>query len=510
MSIDLGLDRLERLVSHLPSYTRPTIHIAGTNGKGSVSALLTSILLSSRPPFRVGRYNSPHLITILDCITIDNVPASHSFYDEIRREVEEADQKHGTHLSSFELLTMTALLAFERSGVDIVILEVGMGGRLDATNIVPTSCILASVLTAVDLDHQAFLGNTITEIAKEKAGISREGKPFILGRQAHPEVDEVVKGVLEKTGGLLVPSVSVEKVPDEDSVFSLLGPSQSIPGGQLVSALLPSFSSSTPLRASLSLQGAHQRDNLATALTVIDTLLQNSALPFKSRITLESIEEGVSSVSWPGRLSFHKISIKADGSNDIDKTLVLADGAHNPASAETLGAYIESLLESTLKSLPSSNQSPKPLPITFVLALSHSPPKTPLQTLGPLFRPVQSSAATSILNIHPAVAVLSFTPPEGMPWVKSVPASAMRGVVSSLLPSLTEDDIWVPSSPEHAAEGGGLSQDLEEALRWAAKRHSVLGGYWDDGEQVSGLVVLAGSLYLVADFYRLIEGGILG
>jgi folylpolyglutamate synthase/dihydropteroate synthase len=92
MSIDLNLDRLQRLVTHLHPYTRPTIHIAGTNGKGSVSALLTSILLASHPveshgPLRVGRYNSPHLISILDCITIDNKPISRSLYDETRKEV---------------------------------------------------------------------------------------------------------------------------------------------------------------------------------------------------------------------------------------------------------------------------------------------------------------------------------------------------------------------------------------------------------------------------------------
>ncbi len=103
MSIDLSLDRLRELTLHLPPYTRPTIHIAGTNGKGSVSAILTSIFLAhskSSTPFRIGRYNSPHLITILDCITIDNRPISRSSYNEVRAGVEEADRRHGTRLSN--------------------------------------------------------------------------------------------------------------------------------------------------------------------------------------------------------------------------------------------------------------------------------------------------------------------------------------------------------------------------------------------------------------------------
>src|SRR6266545_3197449 len=141
MSIDLTLERLKKQVSYLPSYTRPTLHIAGTNGKGSVSALLTSILLHSDPPLSVGRFNSPHLVSIYDSITLNDVPVSHSLYNLIRAEVEDADKKHETKLSSFEIVTVVALQVFERSNVDIVVLEVGMGGRLDATNIVSDETI---------------------------------------------------------------------------------------------------------------------------------------------------------------------------------------------------------------------------------------------------------------------------------------------------------------------------------------------------------------------------------
>ncbi|KAF8196124.1 Mur ligase [Pholiota molesta] len=455
MSIDLSLDRLQRLVTHLRPYTRPTIHIAGTNGKGSVSALLTSILLASHPveshePLRVGRYNSPHLISILDCITIDNKPISRSLYDETRKEVEEADQEHATHLSNFELLTLTALLAFERLNVDIVILEVGMGGRLDATNIVPTSCILASALTAVDL---------IIRQSRDREA----RKALVLGNQAHPEVNEVVKEVVEGIGGLLFrrsggkgndggfPALLADR-------FNPLRPANYSPHALLSIR-------HTPSRV-FTLHGAHQLDNLAAALGVLNALLTRD------------LDDGIQNTSWPGRLSFHT-SPQAQEANRVDTLLVLADGAHNPASAETLGAYIKSLLEATT---PVARAPREAASITYVLGLSHSPPKTPLQTLGPWH----------------AVG-------------KPVPTPSMRAAVRSLLPGLTERDIWTPVDVGAEAPGdGGRNRALADALRWAAGRHAALVGDGEDGERLPGLVVLAGSLYLVADFYRLIEGGTLG
>ena len=183
MSIDLSLDRLRILISHLPPYTRPTCHIAGTNGKGSVSALLSTILQSLSSSLKVGRYNSPHLVSIYDCITIDNIPVSPASYNAAHAEVTEKDLEKGSKLSSFEILTLTALRVFEREKVDVAVVEVGMGGRLDATNIIPDNSILVSALTAVGLDHQFFLGDTVGKIAFEKAGIARKKTPFVLGFQ---------------------------------------------------------------------------------------------------------------------------------------------------------------------------------------------------------------------------------------------------------------------------------------------------------------------------------------
>ncbi|KAF8156068.1 Mur ligase [Crassisporium funariophilum] len=486
MSIDLSLDRLNILITHLPPYTRPTLHIAGTNGKGSVSALVSSILSSSS--LTVGRYNSPHLLSPLDSISLSTHPGPVplALYTAAREEVEAKDAEHGTRLSSFELLTLTALRVFEMEKVDVVVLEVGMGGRLDATNVVPDGTILVSALTAVDLDHQAFLGGTVGEIAREKAGIARRGRTVVLGRQGHgEEVVGAVKEVVSAAGAVLVSAIGVEKREWDESVdgprpapFSLLTSSSDIrPPPQPIRALLPCFPD--PLHALLPLHGAHQLDNASTALTVISTLLTDPTCQeifdstrrtsLKECITAESIARGVRETEWPGRLSFHRLALEGEQAMQV-----LADGAHNPASAATLGAYITHLL-----SIPSASK----IHITYILSLSHSPPKTPLQTLTPLLPPTSSAD----VQITTSVALLRFSPPEGMPWVKCVPPTELAGVVRSLVPNA---EVWV--APEEQHDGA-----LEKALRWAGTQG--LGG--EDGR----LVVLAGSLYLVADFYRLLE-----
>ncbi|KDR67084.1 hypothetical protein GALMADRAFT_80109 [Galerina marginata CBS 339.88] len=541
MSIDLSLTRLQHLLPSLP-YTRPTLHIAGTNGKGSTTSLLSSILLASAPPLRVGRFNSPHLVSVLDCITLNDAPVSLEAYKHARGEVEEADRERGTGLTSFEVLTMTALRIFENARVDIVVLEVGLGGRLDATNVVGDECIVVSALAAVDLDHQAFLGGTVGLIAREKAGIARRGKPFVLGRQGHGEVLGVVSDVVGGVGGVLSPALEVQL---EEK------------GTDPVHALLP-------------LHGAHQLDNLGTALGVIDALLSRAeqepglvSLDLKKRITLETIARGIQNAKWPGRLSFHTISVPITAPSSTTEPnpvpesvdlLVLADGAHNPASAATLGAYIQSILRppssssrspSSSSASPSSHSSSTPAPqqtsqpdavhITYILSLSHSPPKTPLQTLGPILVPLPvPAAAAAVAAPTPAlasvsVALLRFTPPEGMPWAKPVPPLELEGVVRGLMPEVEAGDLWVESEPkprpeaERQKEGGkegrkeeGRNRALEDALRWAAGRQVEFERLLGDGEtgggsrrgrRGRGLVVLAGSLYLVADFYRLLEGG---
>lgn len=465
MSIDLSLNRLQRAIQHLPRYTRPTCHIAGTNGKGSVTAIISSILRSTSPPLNVGRYNSPHLVTVTDCIVINDRSVEIGLYNSVRAEIERIDTEHGTKLTNFELLTLTALQVFERVGVDIAIVEVGMGGRLDATNIIPDDAILISALTNVDLDHQAFLGDTISAIATEKVGIARPGKPFVMGPQKHPEVVEVVKTALLDRGSELVPLVPLRQVGNSAPSRLSLSPSCfRPPSGNKISFSLSPFPEE--ITTDFPLHGDHQLENLATALTAISILINKRPpnVNFADLLTPAAIADGICRVQWPGRLSFHTIS--------SPKPLpVLVDGAHNAASAKTLANYITQIISLSTDSV---------VDITYILALSHSPQKPPLEILSPLLPPVLDDELKKQVRVH--VALLRFSPPVGMPWVKAVPPSELADVVENLIPGA---NVWV------AAGDSDPMQSLSAAVKWAA-----------DHTEDAGIIVVAGSLYLVADFYR--------
>lgn len=491
MSIDLSLHRIQALLGCLPPYTRPTIHVAGTNGKGSVCALLTAVLLaadansSSGAPLSlsVGRFNSPHLVDVLDCITLSNAPVSQALYDEVRADVEETDHANSIGASSFELLTATALMVFEKANVDVVVCEVGMGGRLDATNAIPNHAILASVITSIDLDHQAFLGSTVSDIAREKAGIARKGKPLVVSHQSHKEVIRVVKQCAEEVGAeLIFAPIAVDRPWDESIDGPLPAPFSLTPfhppPPRPVEMSLPE---SEPYRVLLSLQGDHQLMNLGAALSVIHLLQSGEATAPSiqpSALDNKTISQGVQQCTWPGRLSFHTYM-----PNDSDRPLtILADGAHNRASSETLAAYTSTLLDSLARTR-------KTVTLTYILGLSYSPPKTPEDVLAPLF---SRCPRHPHIQVKTRVAFVRFTPPAGMPWVKSVAPSQLREVVKQLgsSNSAAQDmDVWSASDEEITD-----NTSLEQALEWAA----------DVEENEDTLIVVAGSLYLVADLYRLL------
>jgi len=460
MSIDLSLDRLQKVILHLPVYTRPTCHIAGTNGKGSVTAILSSILLSASPPLKVGRYNSPHLISLTDSITINHEPVDPELYSSVRALVQRVDDKLATRLSSFELLTLTALHIFEQIRVDVAVVEVGMGGSLDATNIIPDQAILVSALTNVDLDHQAFLGDTVQAIAREKTEIARFGKPFVLGSQNRPEVVDVVKAVLLEKESILEPLLVVHRVnnPAEMSRVSLRTVPFQPPQENRVCFHLPTFNET--ITAILPLHGAYQIENLATALSVVSVLLVK-ANPLQSmlldRISPLTVKRGIENVNWRGRLSFHTISVPRP-------LTVLVDGAHNPASAKTLYDYVKWIV---------AQSTDETVDVVYIIALSHSPSKNPSDILSPLL-------SHDRIRLH--IALLDFSPPDGMPWVKPVAPTELAKVVRDLIPDI---DHWV-ADPARIP-----GTQLSDAIAWAAERVDE-----------SGLVVVAGSLYLVADFYR--------
>ncbi len=193
VSIDLGLERIHKVASHLDilSFTARIVTVAGTNGKGSTSKIIYELLLSLSKDraVNIGLYTSPHLIAFNERIIINNelakdseIIAAFAHIDNAIQRINESGSE--VTLTYFEYTTLAALWLFQQADLDYIILEVGLGGRLDAVNIVEPE---VSVITSIDLDHQEFLGTTRSEIALEKAGIARQGKPVVIGEEVPPE-----------------------------------------------------------------------------------------------------------------------------------------------------------------------------------------------------------------------------------------------------------------------------------------------------------------------------------
>ena len=305
-----------------PERRFPAVLIAGTNGKGSTASTLASILRVAG--YRTGLYTSPHLVRINERIRLDGKPIDDELFAAVYEHVEDvaqrlvADTKLPWHPSYFETVTAIAFECFARLRLDIAVLEVGMGGRLDATNIVEP---LVSIITDIDLDHQKFLGNTIAEIAREKAGIIRRDKPTVTLPQ-HPEANEVLGKAMIEAGAVPVnaaknmPPVS----PGAESLFDTREPGRT---RYMMQVMGEEILVDTPL------VGRHQLRNIALAITAAEELTK---LGFP--ITPHQVVEGITHTDWPGRFQYI--------AGERDRPEMVLDVAHNPAGAWALrGALSE-------------------------------------------------------------------------------------------------------------------------------------------------------------------------
>ena len=201
--INLGLSRINRLLANLgnPHHLVPIIHVAGTNGKGSVCAYLSSILIEAG--YKTGRYISPHLVDWTERICINGQPIKSEDFAELILQVKAAIDQEDDSPTQFEVITAAAWLYFAQQQVDLAVLEVGLGGRLDATNVCRNP--LVTVITSIGRDHCQQLGPTIAHIAREKAGIIKSGCPVVIGALP-PEAEAVVRSVaLELNCSIVVP-----------------------------------------------------------------------------------------------------------------------------------------------------------------------------------------------------------------------------------------------------------------------------------------------------------------
>ena len=307
-----------------PQRRLQSVLIAGTNGKGSTAATLASIVRAAG--YRTGLYTSPHLLRVNERIQIDGEPISDAEFVEIYERVESTARalvesgKLPWHPSFFEMLTAMAFEYFASAGVELAVLEVGMGGRLDATNIVDP-CI--SVIADIDFDHQKFLGNTLPEIAHEKAGILRANVPVVLLPQ-HPQVNETLgREILERKA---VPVSAIKNMPP------LTPDSQKYSHGISVRNRFPLEVMGEPILVEFPLAGRHQLRNLALAITAAEQL--NSC---GLHISAQQIEEGIRRTRWPGRF---EVFPKEPG---MPETVL--DVAHNPAGAWALRSALSTFYE---------------------------------------------------------------------------------------------------------------------------------------------------------------------
>ena len=308
-----GLETTRALLAELehPERGVAIVHVAGTNGKGSVSALVASVL--QQAGLKTGLYTSPHLIALNERFQINGIPIDDATLDALLEEVEAAAERVEASDAGvptfFECVTALAVLWFARSGVAIAVMETGMGGRLDATNVLSP---LLSVITRIGLDHMAYLGNTLEAIAGEKAGILKPGVPVVCGAMPGAACD-VIAAQARKVGAPLVQAV------DALSVSRVSG---DLRGQKLrISSTAEDYGV-----VNIKLPAAYQIENVATAVAAIETLAGVLGVSFGRK----TLVKGLSSAEWPGR--FQCVSEHPD---------VIVDGAHNPDGA---AALVEALL----------------------------------------------------------------------------------------------------------------------------------------------------------------------
>ena len=307
-----SLGRIRALTELLgdPQRAYPVIHLTGTNGKGSTAAMIESLLRADG--LRTGRFTSPHVMSVNERITIDGQPISDERFDDLWREIEPyvalVDQQgiDSVHMTFFEIITAMAYAAFADAPVDVAVVEVGMGGAWDATNVADAD---VAVVTPIDLDHTHVLGRTISEITREKAGIIKPGAHAILAGQS-----------VEAAEILLARCAEVGALPQREGVdFGVIDRKLAV-SGQLIRL---SAADGPVDDIFLPLYGAHQAANAGQALAAVEAFLGLKAL------NPDVVREGFAQVHFPGRLEL------------VRRTpAVLVDAAHNPHGARAAAAAI--------------------------------------------------------------------------------------------------------------------------------------------------------------------------
>lgn len=356
--IQPGLERISKLVQRLPMPWR-AVHVAGTNGKGSVCSYVSTMLTAGK--VRCGRFTSPHLIDRWDCIAIDNQAVDEHLFHRAEGVVKSRNYRDGIKASEFELLTATAFEIFTAEKIQVAVVETGMGGRYDATNVLAKP--LATVITKIAMDHESFLGGSLDAIAHHKAGIMKNGTPCVIdGSNAAGVVD-----VLKSNAATVGASPLITVPPDARSTAD------------------------APLREAFEKLdlASHQQTNLALAYEATKYAMEGIDRPMDPRL-LSALSEN----SWPGRLQIVNIPFLRGRTSPI-----LLDGAHNLSSIDILASHVD-------RKLRVSDQA-----ITWILGFSQG--KDVRGLMPRLIKPQDKLIATS------------FGPVDGMPWVEATPPTTI-------------------------------------------------------------------------------------
>ena len=387
----LGLERIRELLERLgrPQDRLKFVHVAGTNGKGSICAYLASTLGAAG--HRTGMFTSPYIERFEERIRVDGAMISPDELRDVtlavREHAEAMAEETGDHPTEFELMTAVALEHFARCGCDIVVLEVGLGGRLDSTNVIdaPEACVIARI----GLDHTALLGNTLAAIAGEKAGIVKEGSAVVSWPQ-EPEAMAVIEHAAAEHGCEL-------RVPD----FAQLeeGAIRCEDGASPFRSF--SYKEWADLRTGI--LGSYQPQNATVALEVVDVLRGRGW-----RIPDEAVRAGVAQTRWPGRFEI------VEGGSSPDGFAIVVDGGHNPQGARALAdslaevfpgrkpVFVIGVLED--KDYPRMLEDVLPLGSAFVCVTPDNPRALPAHKLARAIRWTGQDLLGCSACVNPVVA----------------------------------------------------------------------------------------------------------
>ena len=379
--ITLGLEKITALLAELndPQDWLRVVHVAGTNGKGSVCAYMTSSLIASG--LKVGQFTSPHLISRWDCITINNNAIPVDIFVKLEDAIKEISVTNKINASSFEILTACALTYFVHSHIDVAIIETGMGGLLDATNVF--KCPLVTIITTLSFDHTAYLGTTIEAIAKHKAGIIKPQSPVVIAPQPS-HIHKVIADVASEVNAPLHVALGYWRTPAQTRyIIENVRFTDSDPQSTPILGVVPGIA------------GSEQSVNVACAVKAL-SILRTS---FRC-ITEDAVQKGIASATIPGRMEWVRF--------DVPEGCVpmLLDGAHNPASCAALGDYVDTIRRES--------------PVIWIVAFSNG-------------RDILS-CMSKFVREGDSVACVSIGPVDGMEWVE--PADV--GITAQYARTLTQ------------------------------------------------------------------------